>query len=263
MTKLFIDIISDIHTDTRHDFDWSYQPTSPNCIVLGDVASDLATVVGTLEHLATVYQHVFYIDGNSEHEGCLDNLGHSYRALQASIEHIENVTYLQDNVVIINGIAIVATNGWFTYDFDHTIQTLDAISEYAQEQNVADEYAAMIYKLAATDAGYLVNSIKRLQRHLDVRTIMICTHTVPRRDLIAHDRELVASQEFKIMGNSIMRDVLKYDVERKVKYWLFGHYHGTVDREIDGVRYLCNSQGKNGADDCVYPYYPRRIEIDF
>jgi hypothetical protein len=31
------------------------------------------------------------------------------------------VVYLQDNVVVINGVAILGTNGWWGFDFDNTI----------------------------------------------------------------------------------------------------------------------------------------------
>lgn len=261
MTKISFDIISDLHADTR-DFDWSGQPTSPNCIVLGDIASDLPSVVGTLEHLADVYQHVFYIDGRSEHTDCLDNLGHSYRALQHAVEQLKNVTYLQDNVVIINGVAILGTNGWSSFDFDSNIQTLDAISRFAREHHTHDDIAATVYQLGMSDSSYLTNSIKRLQRHTDVKTIVVCTHSVPLPCLVSHDTELAESSALATIGNSTMIESLKYDTEGKVKYWLFGHYHGTIDREIGGVRFMCNGLGRANTRFCQRPFYPRRVELD-
>lgn len=260
MPQISFDIISDLHTDNQH-FDWSHQPTAPNCIVLGDVASELAHVVGTLEHLASVYQHVFYLDGNAEHVKCYDNLGHSYRALQTAVEGIDNLTYLQDNVVIVNGLAIVGTNGWWTYDFDKSKDTLAAISEYAREHHVHEDVAATIYQLALSDSSYLANSIKRLQRHADVKTIIVCSHTVPLPCLISHDTVLGASPALSIMGNSTMIESVKHDTEGKVKFWLFGHYHGQVDREIGGIRFICNGRGRLEDANRRKPYYPRRLEF--
>ena len=35
-----------------------------------------------------------------------------------------------------------------------------------------------------------------------------------------------------------MESALLADTEGKIKTWCFGHYHGSVDRVIDGVRYV-------------------------
>ena len=85
MTVAF-DLISDLHTDTWTDFDWTGQATSPYCVVAGDVTRDRKTLVDTLTHLGECYPGgVFYIDGNDEHSYYLDDLGSSY---QLSLIHI-------------------------------------------------------------------------------------------------------------------------------------------------------------------------------
>ena len=34
------DLISDLHVETWDQFDWTHQPTSPYCVVAGDVSQD-------------------------------------------------------------------------------------------------------------------------------------------------------------------------------------------------------------------------------
>ena len=129
------DLISDLHVDTwPQPFDWTGQATSPYCVVAGDVCRDRELLVQTLTHLGQCYPGgVFYIDGNDEHRWYLSDLGESYRELNQLIERIPNVVYLQDRLVIVNGVAFLATNGWWTYDLDLSIDA-EQTSQWFQEQ---------------------------------------------------------------------------------------------------------------------------------
>ena len=110
--QLAFDLISDLHISTwEGEFDWSGRATSPHCIVLGDVCEDRASLYQTLEHLGKCYQAVFYVDGNDEHVDFFNDLDFSYEEMSQRIGQIPNVVYLQDNVVVINGVAILGTNG--------------------------------------------------------------------------------------------------------------------------------------------------------
>ena len=61
------DLISDLHVETWDSLDWTGQPTSPYCVVAGDVGRDRTQVMETLTHLGNCYAGVFYIDGNLKH----------------------------------------------------------------------------------------------------------------------------------------------------------------------------------------------------
>jgi hypothetical protein len=114
MMTFAFDLISDLHIETWGEFAWTGRATSPVCVVAGDIGSDRTQVLKALAHLGQCYQAVFYVDGNDEHRYFLDDLGESYRELNQAVSTIPNVVYMQDNVVIINGIAILATNGWWS-----------------------------------------------------------------------------------------------------------------------------------------------------
>jgi hypothetical protein len=102
------DLISDLHVETWPEFNWKDQATSPFCIVAGDIAKDRQVLYDTLRHLSESYQAVFYIDGNDEHINFMSDLGGSYSHLTDMIGKMNNVVYLQDNVVVIDGVSIVA-----------------------------------------------------------------------------------------------------------------------------------------------------------
>jgi hypothetical protein len=261
MTFAF-DLISDLHVETWPSFDWTGQPTAPYCVVAGDVSRDHALVAKTLAHLNECYAGVFYIDGNDEHRHNLENLGGSYRSLRKKIENIRGVVYLQDNVVIVNGVAILATNGWWSYDFDPVIdyeQTQLWYQDYTQSSRSA---ADAIVGVAYHDAAYLTNSIRKLQTHQEVKSIVVVSHTLPASWLCNHDPDLVDSYRFNCMGNQHLQLALDEDTENKIRVWAFGHYHRPVDREFGGIRYVSNPRGRGDTVWSQPAYYARRIEVE-
>lgn len=256
------DLISDLHTETWPAFDWSTQATSPFCVVAGDIARDRTEVKEVLSHLSKCYQAVFYIDGNDEHRYYLENLSASYINLIDEIEKIPNVVYLQDNVVVIDGVAILGTNGWFGFDFDLSIEP-DQVMQWCQEKyKISASATKNISAMANNDAAYMVSSIKRLQTHNDVKKIVIVTHTIPDPALISHDIDLDGSMQFNTMGNRYMMQALGADTERKIHTWCFGHYHGSIDQVRSSVRFVNNCRGRGDTKYSQYAYYPRRIVID-
>ena len=256
------DLISDLHVNTWPKFDWTGIATSPVAIVVGDIACDRNDLVEVLTHLGKNYQAVFYVDGNDEHANYLNNLGQSYSDLVSRINCISNVVYLQDNVVVANGVAILGTNGWWGFDFDLSLDSTHCAQMYQEKFGITADAVKSIYKMANTDAMYMVSAVKKLQTHQDVKKIIMVTHTVPDPVLISHDLSLVNSWKFNTMGNRYMRQVFDVDTERKIHTWCFGHYHNSVDQNRNGIRYLSHGRGRGNTPYGQHVYYPRRVVID-
>ena len=256
------DLISDLHVETWPNFDWTYQATAPYCIVAGDIGRDIEMVRDTLTHLGQCYKGVFYIDGNDEHRYSLDDLGRSYAVLNRAIDNIPNVVYMQDNVVIINGVAILATNGWWGFDFDPALD-YDQAQEWCKDRyNLTQSTIEQMTAISYTDTAYMSNSIRKLQTHKDVRAIVCVTHTVPVPELVKYDLEIVDTWRFNTMGNRHMQVALDEDTENKIKVWCFGHYHRPVDQLWAGVRYVSNCRGRGDTDWKQPVYFPKRIEVE-
>lgn len=260
--SLAFDLISDLHLETwDEEFDWSGKATSMFCVVAGDVCRDRDLLKQTLKHLSKCYQAVFYIDGNDEHRWGLDDLSASYRSLFKDLRKIPNLVYLQDNVVVVDGVAIVATNGWFPYDFDLSIDP-EQVQQWAMEEYHLGHLAIdQIRDMANTDTEYMIRSIQRLQKHNDVKKIVVVTHTVPDPLLIEHDIELAGKMRFNVMGNRYMMQALAADTERKIHTWCFGHYHGSIDAVKSNVRFVNNCRGRGDTTWKQWIYHPRRIEV--
>lgn len=260
MTFAF-DLISDLHVETWTDFDWTGQPTSPYCIVAGDVSQDHELVAKTLAHLSDCYAGVFYIDGNDEHRRHLEDLGGSYKNLRKKIDKISGVVYLQDNVVIINGVAILATNGWWSYDLDPVINYDESQTWFCNYTDTSTSTADTITGIAYHDASYMINSVKKLQTHQEVKSVVIVSHTVPSAWLCKHDLDLCGQPRFNTLGNPQLQLCLDEDTENKIKVWAFGHYHRPVDREFGSVRYVSNPRGRGNTAWSQSVFYPKRIEV--
>lgn len=257
------DLISDIHRETWSHFDWTGQPTAPYCIVAGDLARDRAVVIDTLEQLSEVYQGVFYIDGNDEHKDYMEDIGQSYKELEILVGQIPKVVYLQDNVVIINGVAILATNGWWTYDFDPALELEQSIQWVQDKDRITQSAAQSLSGIGYHDAAYMMNSVNKLQKQQDVMAIVLVTHTVPAAWIIQHDIELTDTWRYNSMGNRHMDLVFDEDTERKIKAWCFGHYHRPTDTIRDGVRYVSNPRGRGNTPHSQVAYYPKRITVKY
>ena len=195
--KFAFDLISDLHVETWDSFDWTGQATSPYCVVAGDVARDRSRLLDTLEHLGQCYPGgVFYIDGNEEHKDYFNDLGSSYQELAKDIQLVKNVVYLHDNVIIVNGVAFLGTNAWWTCDFDPTINQDTTIKEIQDHFGITNSEATNIIGVAYNDVAYMSNSICKLQTHQEVKAIVVVTHTIPAPRFIDHDLDLVGNWRF-------------------------------------------------------------------
>jgi predicted phosphodiesterase len=262
--RLAFDLISDLHVETWTNNNWTDQATSPYCVVAGDVARDRQKLLETLEHLGQCYPGgVFYVDGNEEHRDYYHDLSASYRDLAKDIENIPNVIYMQENCVIINGVALLGTNAWWTYDFDPGLDLDSCVQQVQDHFGISNSSAVGITGVAYGDANYLITSVRRLQKHMEVGAIVLVTHTVPAPWIIAHDPDLTHTYRFNGMGNSEISRVIDEDTEHKIHTWCFGHYHRPVDQSLAGVNYVCNPRGRGNTEWCQQAFYPRRIEIDF
>lgn len=214
--KIGFDVISDLYLSPEDSFNWENKATSLYCVIAGNVSSDVRTIVQTLAHLSRFYQGIFYIPGYLEYEDTLD-VQSKTREIVNICNKIKNVAVLQNRIVIIDGVAILGCNGWYG---NATSEDPDFETEL-----ITEKY---------NDLMYLKNGIEKLQRHLDVKKIIIVTNSVPSKKF--YFGEEPESAEDEISPNM----VLSVDKESKVTHWAFGTYKKIVDTTIDSINYVNN-----------------------
>jgi len=231
MHEIGFDILSELRLDIEESFNWENKPSSLYCLVPGNISVHPRTVVQTLSHLATQYQCVFYIPGTLEYE--LAPFGEEFRTkeLEEKISEIPGVVMLYQNVVIVDGVAVLGINGWANGGLEDT----------------QDDLRRTQHRLE--DTIYLRHSIRRLQKHLDVKKIIIMSNSVPKPDLYYGETPDIVNNQIPLAVT------LESDTERKVTNWVFGSYDKSVDITIDNINYVNNPYVRKS------PYWAKRITL--
>lgn len=232
MTKIGFDVISDLNLTSDESFNWEGKATSLYCIIAGNISNDLRTIRQTLLHLSHFYQGVFYSAGALEYENVPSFATRTVEIAQA-VGGIRNVASLHNHVVIVDGIAIVGSNCWYGND----IPTYDITFEIEKEGYRHE------------DLGYLYNTIEKLQLHLDVKKIVVVTHSVPSLGMF------FGEEPDSIHGLTPPITSILSDSEHKITHWIYGSYNKTVDAVIDNINYVNNSYYKRK------PYWAKRIDV--
>lgn len=225
------DVISDLNLTESDIFDWEGKPTSLYCVLAGNISTDLHVLYKTVKHLSTLYQGVFYIDGSLENiqtedkDQIIDEISRLFIS-------IKNAVYLHNNVVVVEGVALVGVNGWYGNVISNDLEELSVkINRY-------------------DDLAYLQKTIEKLQLHVDVKQIVIISNSVPSIDLYFGEKPEIDPTEINLDY------VLDLDTECKVTTWVFGTHKKIVDTKINGINYFNNPCYNSN------PYYPKRINIE-
>lgn len=228
--KIGFDLISDLNLEPGDKLDWENKATSLYCLIAGNISHDLKTVVLTLSQLSRFYQGVFYIPGSLEYKDC-PNIENRTIEIVKTCQKIKNVAVLYQHVVIIDGIAVLGVNGWYGN---------------VEPNNLLDELK--IQEKRHEDIHYLKNSIDKLQRHLDVKKIIIVSNSVPNEKMYFGETPTYVHEQLPLSLT------LFADTENKISHWLFGTYGKIVDTVVGNINYVNNPKlNKN-------PYWAKRID---
>jgi hypothetical protein len=224
------DIISDLNLGANDKFDWSDKATSLYCIVAGNISDDIKTLARVLFTLSTKYYGVFFVPGKLEYS---DTLEYKKRTDELTIlcDNIDNVTFLYNSIVTVDSVAIIGANGWG--DIPNEVSTTSLLMNSVKYQ----------------DYLYLEQSIKKLQRHPDVKKIILVTSGVPKEDLY------FGEMSKDVVDHTPLIQALSEDTEKKVTSWVFGTYPKTVDVFNDYVQFISNPKTH------VNIYWAKRLEI--
>lgn len=227
-----VDLISDLNITNTEQFDWTGKPTSLFCVIAGNISHDHDTIRYVLDHLATMYRGIFYIDGALEHY-CLENFNSTVEKIGQICQAIPNAVYMHNHVVVLNGIAFVAVNGWY--------------KNSANIQNFEDR--DICSGLQKEDLAYLTQTIKSLQNHKDISKIIVISNSIPSEYLNFiqdHNHHLIVYEP----GFSLIADI-----SSKVTHWLYSGSDIVNDCILNNRRYVNNPRITN------QPYWPKRIML--
>ena len=231
MTTIGFDLISDLNLSPEDSFNWEGKATSLYCIIAGNISDDLRTIKQTLSHLSKFYQGIFYTLGSLEYHNSPD-IHKRTEEIHKTCRTVRNLAIMHHHVVVIDGIAVIGANGWYG----------DSIIE--------GEHINEILEVNRNeDILYLKNTIERLQKHLDVKKIVVVSNSVPSIDLYFGEHPNIINTQLNLSIS------LLADTESKVSHWLYGTYGKVVDTNINNINYVNNSCFKRN------PYWAKRIAV--
>lgn len=92
----------------------------------------------------------------------MEDISERTAKLSSMCRHVAKTAILYHNVAIIDGVAIIGVTGQYNNTTNTDLKTTAALEFLGYE-----------------DITYLKNSIEKLQRHVDVKRIIIVTNSVP------------------------------------------------------------------------------------
>lgn len=230
--QIGFDIISDLNLSPNDSFNWENKATSLYCIVAGNISSDLRTIGITLAHLSRFYQGIFYCLGSLEYDGAEDMELRTSEILTIC-DRYRKVAVLHHHVVIIDGIAILGCNGWY----GNTLLT-----DPTTETNIRTARNEDLY--------YMIHSMEKLQKHLDVTKLLLVSNSVPCPELY------FGQAPSSVEGVPSLDMILYADTQIKTSHWVFGTQEKIVDTKINSINYVNNPKFNRN------PYWAKRIDIE-
>lgn len=251
------DIISDLRLDSIKDINWEHKATSLFCLVAGNVSSNHDVVFDFLEHIKNYYRGVFFIDGDLEHQEADGDFEESYYSLRNGIEEIENVFFLHENVIVLDNVILVGTNGWTSFNFTDESLIESNMNFLIHKGSHTEHETRQIFKMAVTDQSYLHQSLITAEDIPECANIVIVTNCVPRYEIIEKDADYRDTITGDLIGSSGIHRCLESDQLNRNITWVFGRYPKPFDETIDDVRYISNPAISKDFD----IYYPTILKF--
>ncbi len=255
--NITFDVISDLFLESLDDFSWQGKTTSLFCIVAGNIAAERDVLFEFLDEIKDHYEAVFFLDGELEHSLFDGDYAASYKNLEEGIDIIDKVVFLHENIIVLNGVTLLGTNGWTTFDFVNKHKINDNIQFLSDRGIVNETVANEMFKMAVTDQHYMYNSIETCQTLEDCENIIVVTNTVPIAEFVMHREDYDGTILGDISGNAGLVDCLTKDKASKVKTWIFGKFADDLDFVRDNIRFVSNPGRGRDLD----TYYPKRISV--
>jgi hypothetical protein len=236
------DLISDLYVDDWEPAQWAGQPTSLLAVIAGDISKDLDRTVYELQCISQQYRQVMYIDGDLEHSEDLNAVSSNRKYLCKKLSKIQNLTYMHEQVMIINDVAFVAANLWWTPG-----ETNSSIND----QNWIDDMKMLT--LHHEDLDYLRYTVQRMQKSNDVNNVVVVSHTVPNRQLLLnYDEENIATDASEYLDSE--------DINNKISTWCFGHWNHALNITVNQCDFVSNPKGRPELSSGLL-YHPLRVVV--
>lgn len=230
--------ISDIHLEYRND-NVRIPQYGKHLALLGDIGNPYKdNYFNFLKYVSQKWETVLLLSGNHEYWNEKYDYDRIDNKISELTEYFGNVHYLNNTSYQLENYNVLGTTLW-----SHIMKQPDTIM--GDDLNIRDNGELItithLNKLHETAVDWLTNEINKSEK-----PIIVLTHHLPSYQMI--------HQNF--YGNKYEKyhdrfaSHLDYLIRKPVKYWLCGHSHIVLEKEINGIICGINAYG-----------YPRHSNI--
>lgn len=252
-----IDIVSDLHIDNwSHCYKTKYKKgridenpfqiknsNADYLIVAGDISDNIHRSIEYLKQIPHKYKKILYVDGNHEHTDFYpDILENLY--INKLIENT-NIHYLSSKPFIIEDKVFIGVNGWWNFNNNNNeiVQKLLENNYVNYENFTINDKNKLIQNIidnSKKDFDNLNNKINEFHLNQEIKEIIIITHTIPNNNFGHKYKNNSMDNNFPTQYNTNFNDLF---ISNKIKYWIFGHVHGSHDIKYNNIHFICNPRG--------------------
>lgn len=229
---MLLQYLSDLHLETLTSSEArklieSILPVAPVLVLAGDLGNPFSSFYKDLfEHVSSRFKVVFVVAGNHEFYG---------KELEETLEQIEKVTSQFENVIFLNessysygGYTFVGTTLWSKV----TDISLPKTRDTEQIKGLSVSLYTELFEVCSDFLSEVISESKE--------PLVVVTHHLPSHELVDKKYDQRLSQWFASDLDHLLKE--------PVKLWICGHTHTPFEKEINGVKVVCNPVGYIGEN---------------
>lgn len=241
-----IAMFSDIHNETREA--GGFNPVLPDadlCIVAGDLDEPISRSIEMLQDTIGEHMECIYVAGNHDHWNHVyrDNIREAYKMA----DRCPNVHFLENELVIIDGVRFIGATLWTDYRFkglepvfakqlaERDIKDYRFIKTNEQPTRLirADDLEAEHYR----SRRFIQDALKV---PFDGHSIVVTHHGPhPASNFHWHDSDMLSA--------AYVSDLSEIIFKGSPSLWVHGHTHHSFDYQVFDTRIICNPMGYQDA----------------
>lgn len=235
-------VFSDLHLEHCGKNIPQFTPKADNLILAGDIFTPdtIKKFIALLAYCTDKWQHIYYICGNHEFYdgGDMNILKLQYRSICSKFP---NVHFLDNEYIIINGIAIYGFIGWTPLDKYIIRSGWEYLMDF-QLIKILTSYMTpkMMVKISASDLEIFKSFIDKVNNdEILCESVLVISHFPPIRE---------GTSDPKYRGNELQpyfswKNIMEKIICPKLKVWVSGHSHFSYNFIINGIKYFSNQIG--------------------
>ena len=228
-------IMSDMHLEFSHGDFVGVRKGTDVLLLAGDIglASDPYTFLPFLERVSPLCKQVLMIMGNHEHYH--GDINKSEDLIRQATENIDNFTLLENEVAVIDDVAILGTTMWSAIDPLYSLYIAKNMNDYHIVKNNSIKVTTELHEKAL---AFLRESLVVKKSGMKV---IVMSHHCP---------TMKAPEEYRggHLNSAYGTDLTGMIEEFKPDLWVHGHTHVSHDYMVGDTNVVCNPRGYAGHD---------------